>query len=158
MDDAVRTLLLAAAPAHADGPAARASAVYHGGDAAERRGVLRALGPLDLRGPHGLRDHALPLVADALRSNDPRLLAAALGPYGARHLTAHAYREAVLKCLHHGVPLRAVAGLPHRADAELARMALTHARELTSAGRPVPSDVRTLAAADPHPPPHPAGT
>jgi hypothetical protein len=158
VDDAARTLLLAAAPRCAADRAHRAAVLYDGGDAAERRGVLRALGPLDVG------DRAVPLVADALRTNDPRLVAAALGPYAARHLDAHAWRHAVLKCLHGAIPLRVVAALAERADAELARMAGTYARELTSAGRPVPADVRSLAAGRPPgaahavhvPPPHPA--
>ncbi len=57
--------------------------VYREGTAAERRAVLHAL-PHLVPGPD-----ALPLVEDALRTNDTRLVAAALGPYAARHLDAH---------------------------------------------------------------------
>ncbi|MFI9584345.1 EboA domain-containing protein [Streptomyces sp. NPDC052236] len=143
VDDAVRALLLAAVPVRAADAARWATAVYQGGDATERRGVLRALSLLDVG------DHAVPLVTDALRTNDLRLVAAALGPYAARHLEAHAWRQAVLKCLHCSIPLRAVAGLSRRADAELARMARSYGRELTSAGRPVFADVRSLAGPPP---------
>ncbi|MET9445501.1 EboA domain-containing protein, partial [Streptomyces sp. NPDC006610] len=80
--DAARVLILAAA--HADPPALRR--VYGRGTAAERRAVLHAL-PHLVPGPD-----ALPLVEDALRTNDTRLVAAAVGPYAARHLDAHGWR------------------------------------------------------------------
>lgn len=148
VDDAVRTLLLASAPTRAlaaDGPTWWAAPLYRGGDAAERRGVLRALGPLDPG------DLGLPVVADALRTHDPRLVAAALGPYAARRLAAPDWRHGVLRCLHGGIPLSAVAGLAHRADAELRRMAAAYVRERRSAGRAVSADAVWLAG-----PPGPA--
>ena len=40
---------------------------------------------------------ALPLVQDALRTNDTRLISGALGPYGAAHLDDHGYR-----CVYYG--------------------------------------------------------
>lgn len=91
---------------------------------------------------------ALPLVEDALRTNDTRLVAAALGPYGARHLDAHAWRHAVLKCLFTGVAVDLVADLARRArgDAELARMLGDHAAERTAAGRTVPEDLHRVLA------------
>ncbi|WP_448321835.1 EboA domain-containing protein, partial [Streptomyces sp. CO7] len=112
-DDA-RILLLHAAGA---GPGTLAR-LYRQGTAAERRAVLHAL-PALVPG-----DEALDLVEDALRTNDTRLVAAALGPYGARHLPAHPWRHAVLKCLFTGVPLDTVDRLADRArgDNELARM------------------------------------
>ncbi|WP_344295302.1 EboA domain-containing protein, partial [Streptomyces synnematoformans] len=131
--DAVRVLILHAARAD-EQVAAR---VYDRGDAAERRAVLRAL-------PHlGLGPGAVPLVEDALRTNDTRLVAAALGPYAAAHLGDHAWRQAVLKCLFTGVPADEIAGLAERAagDAELARMLADYARERTAAGRAVPADL-----------------
>ncbi|MFF3654768.1 EboA domain-containing protein [Streptomyces olivochromogenes] len=140
--DAARVLLLHAA--HAD-PDALAR-VYRQGTAAERRAVLHAL-PHLVPGPD-----ALPLVEDALRTNDTRLVAAALGPYAARHLDAHTWRHAVLKCLFTGVPVDVVAGLAPRAhaDAELARMLGDYARERTAADRPVPEDLhRVLALTEP---------
>ncbi|RBM23295.1 EboA domain-containing protein [Streptomyces sp. PT12] len=109
--------------------------IYQRGDAAERLAVLLALPELPL-GPE-----ALPLVEDALRANDARLIAAALGPYAARHLDQHLWRHAVLKCVFIGVPVHQVAGLADRADAELARMARDVAAERAAAGRPVPDDV-----------------
>ncbi|MFJ9734055.1 EboA domain-containing protein [Streptomyces sp. NPDC101171] len=139
--DAVRVLILHAARADA----AVLSRVYHQGTAAERRAVLHAL-PRLVPGPD-----ALPLVEDALRTNDTRLVAAALGPYGARHLEPHAWRHAVLKCLFTGVPVDLIAGLAERArgDAELVRMLADFAAERTAAGRAVPHGlhhVLTLAA------------
>ncbi|WP_405824114.1 EboA domain-containing protein [Streptomyces sp. NBC_01390] len=136
--DAVRVLILNAAQA---GPDAL-TRVYRQGTAAERRAVLHAL-PHLVAGPD-----ALHLVEDALRTNDTRLVAAAVGPYAARHLDAHNWRHAVLKCLFTGVPVDAVADLLHRAraDTELARMLDDYAAERTAAGRPVPDDLHRVLA------------
>jgi hypothetical protein len=87
IDDAARTLLLVAMGAGAEGELAE---LYRYGDAAERRGVLRALPHLDLG------DRGLGLVDDAIRTNDTRLIAAALGPYATEHLADAAYDQAVL--------------------------------------------------------------
>ncbi|MFI8320153.1 EboA domain-containing protein [Streptomyces sp. NPDC085529] len=132
--DAVRALLLI--EARADPPTL--TRLYREGSAAERRAVLHAL-PALVDGPE-----ATPLVDDALRTHDTRLIAAAVGPYAAAHLPPHAWRHAVLKCLFTGVPLSAVADLARRAagDAELARMLAAHAAERTAAGREVPHDLR----------------
>ena len=131
--DAVRVLLLRRAEA---GPATLAR-MYHQGSAAERRAVLLAL-PHLVDGPE-----ALPLIEDALRTNDTRLVAAAVGPYGAAHLDDHGWRHAVLKCLFTEVPLDAVGRLAERAegDGELARMLADYATERTAAGRAVPNDL-----------------
>ncbi|MGW5664707.1 EboA domain-containing protein [Streptomyces sp. NPDC003758] len=145
--DAARVLILHAARPDADG----LTRVYHQGTADERRAVLHAL-PHLLPGPEGL-----PLVEDALRTNDTRLLAAAVGPYAARHLSPHLWRQAVLKCLFTGVGVDSVADLPGRArgDTELARMLGDYAAERTAAGRPVPDDLyRVLALTEPAPAPH----
>ncbi|MEU4454949.1 EboA domain-containing protein [Nocardioides sp. NPDC023903] len=111
--------------------------LYRFGDADERRAVLLGLGHLeDLIG-----DRAVDLLHDALRTNDPRLVAAALGTYAAR-LDPAAWRQAVLKCLFVGVPLRLVAGLdrPDGSDDELRRMVADYAAERRAAGREVPAD------------------
>lgn len=115
----------------------RLSGLYHHGTAAERLAVLRALPEL----PPGT--DGLPLVHDALRTNDPRLVAEALGRYGARCLAPHDWRQAVLKCLFVGIPLAEVYGLARRCagDAELARMLRDFADERTAAGRTVPEDL-----------------
>ncbi|MEV0975292.1 EboA domain-containing protein [Streptomyces sp. NPDC049915] len=135
---AARALILAAARPDPDALAR----VYHQGTAEERLAVLRALAGL-VPGPD-----ALPLVEDALRTNDTRLLAAAVGPYAARHLDPHGWRHAVLKCLFTGVPVDAIADLDRRArgDAELARMLRDYAAERTAAGRAVPDDLRRVLA------------
>lgn len=136
--DAARVLLLHAAEADP----ATLTRVYEQGTAAERRAVLHAL-PHLVQGPQ-----ALPLVEDALRTNDTRLVAAAVGPYAARHLAPHDWRHAILKCLFTGVPVDAVAELDRRAraDAELARMLGDYAGERTAAGRTVPSDLHRVLA------------
>ncbi|OON81786.1 EboA domain-containing protein [Streptomyces tsukubensis] len=136
--DTARVLLLNAARAGAD----TLARVYGQGSGPERRAVLESL-------PHLLEgDEGVPLVEDALRANDTALVAAAVGPYAAEHLDAHAWRHAVLKCLFTGVTLDAVAGLPERArgDRELARMLDDFAAERTAAGRPVPDDLRRARA------------
>ncbi|MET8879635.1 EboA domain-containing protein [Streptomyces rubiginosohelvolus] len=134
--DSVRSLLLVEARASLPS----LTRLYEQGTAAERRAVLLTLHLLHLG------DTALPLVEDALRANDTRLVAAAVGPYAAEHLDAHAWRHAVLKCLFTEVPVTAVARLDDRArgDAELARMLDDFAAERTAAGRPVPEDLRTV--------------
>ncbi len=141
--DAARILLLHAA----DADAPTAARLYARGTGAERRAVLLALPYLRLDA-----SDAVPLVEDALRTNDTRLVAAAVGPYAARHLSPQSWRQAVLKCLFTGVPLTAVAEWERRArgDAELARMLTDYAHERTAAGRPVPADLdRVLALTSP---------
>ncbi|MEU7584688.1 EboA domain-containing protein [Micromonospora sp. NPDC049230] len=133
-DDAARVLLLTSLPSD---HAAYAESLYQHGDAAERRAVLRAL-PLLPIGAAGV-----PLLHDAIRTNDTRLVAAALGPY-ARHLDPAAWRQAVLKCVFSGVPLVAVADLDSRADGELAAMLAALAAERNAAGRELPADATDL--------------
>jgi hypothetical protein len=141
--EAARVLLLHAA--RADAPTL--ARVYRQGTADERRAVLEAL-PHLVDGPE-----ALPVVEDALRTNDTRLVAAAVGPYAARHLDAHNWRHAVLKCLFTGVPVDSVADLPRRAraDTELARMLGDHADERRAADRSVPRDLYRVLALTGHP-------
>lgn len=149
--DSVRALLLL--EARAGLPAV--TRVYEQGTAAERRAVLLTLHRLDLGAT------ALPLVEDALRTNDTRLVAAAVGPYGAAHLDAHGWRHAVLKCLFTEVPVESLDRLGERArgDAELARMLGDFAAERTAAGRAVPAGLRTvLGLTAPAPVPAPTST
>jgi hypothetical protein len=138
VDDAVRAVLLASLPIRGPGLSDVLTRLYRHGDAAERRAVVRALAIVQ-PGPA-----ALPLVEDALRTNDSRLITAALGEYGAQHLTDGAFRQAVLKCVFGGIPLRHVTGLPDRIDAELVRMLTDYARERSAAGRPIPADVEEI--------------
>lgn len=134
-DEAARTLLLAALPPGR--VTTEATDLYRHGDADEKRAVLKAL-PLLPIGPS-----AVPLLRDAIRTNDARLLAAALGPY-ARHLDQAAWRQAVLKCVFMGVPLDTVHELDERADGELAGMLAAFREELTAAGRTMPQDASAL--------------
>jgi hypothetical protein len=159
-DDARAALVVALADAVGTGPdcAARLVALYRQGDGAERRGVLRGLDALEGRGDLGgvntgaatepdageLVAAGLDLAADALRTNDPSLVAAAVGPFGSRHLDQHTWRHAVLKLVFQGVSLDAVSGLDARVDDELDRMARDFAAERRAAGRPVPADLDRL--------------
>jgi hypothetical protein len=146
--DADRRLILLALPGPADDVARRVISLYERGDALERLAVLRALDALDDPDrPAAIGDSALPLVRDALRTNDTRLVEAALGPYAARHLDQEAWRQAVLKVLFTGVPVVSVAGLAARADAELARMVTDYAAERLAAGRTVPTDAGVVLEA-----------
>lgn len=133
-DDAARVLLLTSLPGeHAE----YAERLYQHGDAAERRAVLRAL-PLLPIGAAGV-----PLLHDAIRTNDTRLVAAALGRYADR-LDQPAWRQAVLKCVFTGIPLSVVHRLDERADAELAVMLAGLAEERRAAGREMPADATGL--------------
>jgi hypothetical protein len=111
--------------------------LYRHGDAAERLAVLRALPLLPIGGT------AVPLLHDALRTNDPRLVAAALGPYAA-HLDAASWRHGVIKCVFMGVPLDVVEDLDRRADRELTTMLAALATERAAAGRAMPVDAAAL--------------
>jgi hypothetical protein len=139
VDDAARTLLIAELPLTGPALTKAIEELYRYGDAGEKRGVLRALSVVDP--VIELGEAGLPLVRDALRTNDTRLIAAALGSYGARHLDAAAYRQGVLKCLFTGIPLADIAGLDQRVDDELVRMMSEFAQERIAAGRFVPDDV-----------------
>ena len=122
----------------------RVQDLYWQGDSAERLAVLQALPLLDLADP----DAGLPMLQDALRTNDTRLVAAALGPYAAR-LDAATWRQGVVKCVFMGVPLARVHALEDRADTELRAMLGALADERTAAGRPMPADATALLSADP---------
>jgi hypothetical protein len=139
VDDAARTLLIADLPLTGAALTEAIEGLYRYGDAAEQRGVLRAL---SVAGPvRKLGDAFVPIIRDALRTNDTRLIAAALGPYGARHLDAATYRQGVLKCVFTGIPLAGISGLDRRVDDELVRMMSEFADERIAAGRVVPDDV-----------------
>jgi hypothetical protein len=137
VDDAGRARLLRAAAAATERGAFAGllDQLYLHGEAAERRGVLRALDLLPLA------DEGMPLVRDALRTNDVRLVAAAVGGrYAGHRLPAAEFDQAVLKCLFVGVPLAGIAALPARASPRLARMVADFVRERVAAGRDVPVD------------------
>lgn len=144
-DDAGRALLLVAL---GDRAGAELTGLYRHGDAAERRAVLRSLDVLDLRGED--RRAGLDLVADALRTNDLRLVAAALGPWAVAALDDGALAHAVLKCVFTGVPLAGISGLRERATPALATMLAAYAHERIAAGRSVPAEIWQFI--DAHPP------
>lgn len=140
LEDAVRVELVAAAAPGLGSAALEAELreLYRYGDADEKRAVLLALGLLDDPEVDGSE-----VLLDALRTNDVRLVAAAMGPHAGR-LSAHDWRHGVLKCLFVGVPLDAVDSLATRADAELGGIVRRYAAEREAAGRPVPPDAVAL--------------
>ncbi|MFF0147878.1 sugar phosphate isomerase/epimerase [Amycolatopsis sulphurea] len=117
--------------------------LYRYGDDAERRGVLRALNSMVSPGAEVVRAGRA-LVEDALRTNDIRLVAAAMGEFAARFLDDHGWRHGVLKCVFVEVPLAAVAELKSRVDGELLRMLADFAEERRAADRAVPADALEL--------------
>ena len=149
LEDAVRVWLVreAARSLDADALLAELREVYRYGDNDEKRAVLHALdgAPAELDGSD--------VLLDALRTNDTRLVGAAMGPHSDR-LDDDSWRQGVLKCLFTGVPVTAVTGLADRADHELAEMVQRYRREREAAGRDVPPDVQVVldacAAASPH--------
>ncbi|HSI79363.1 MAG TPA: EboA domain-containing protein [Solirubrobacterales bacterium] len=141
IDDAARTLMLAAL---GDRVTDELDELYRFGDGAERRGLLRALPYLPLG------DRALDLTDDAIRTNDTRLLAAALGPYATAHLDDAGYAQAVLKCVFSGVPIAPLDGIPERVTPDGSRMLAAFVHERIAAGRDVPAEVWIVI--DRHPP------
>jgi hypothetical protein len=83
-------------------------------------------------------------VLDALRTNDIRLVAAAMGNYAATHLDQHSWRHGILKCVFVGVPLDAAAHWSKRLDPELRRMVNDYVAERRAAGQAVPADAYRL--------------
>jgi len=141
VDDAARVLLLTALPEEAS---TEVASLYRYGDAAEKRAVLRALPLLPV--PAAV---VTPILLDALRTNDTRLVAAALGstldrPAAARHLTAAAWRQGVLKAVFMQLPLADVADLDERADGEFATMLAGLVQERAAAGRAMTADATDL--------------
>lgn len=135
VDDAGRVLLLLAAGEDA---CDEIHDLYRFGDAAERRAILRALPFLP-----GC-DRIAAFVEDALRTNDPRLIAAAVSRYALDQLDDDAFNQAILKCVFVGVPLPDVT---EQATPELARMLAGYVHERVAAGRDVPADVWPLIEA-----------
>ena len=88
-----------------------------------------------------LGDRGLSLVDDAIRTNDTRLIAAALGPYATEHLSDASYDQAVLKCVFVGVPITGLDGIPERVTPDGARMLGAFVHERVAAGRDVPAEV-----------------
>ena len=146
LDDRAREELVAAllAALPPEDAARELGDLYRYGDDAERRGVLRGLSAAD-PDAEPIVNAGLDLVADALRTNDPRLVAAALGPFGARHLDQHAWRHGVLKVLFMGIPLEAIADVDRRRDDELTRMAAGLVAERRAASRDISDDMSRLA-------------
>jgi len=136
LEDAVRVELVATAASQLDPDEllGELEQVYRYGDGDEKRAVLLALSGID-----DPRVDGSALLLDALRTNDVRLVAAAMGPHASR-LSPHDWRHGVLKCLFVGVPLLGVTDLAVRADAELAAMVRRYIDEREAAGRPVPDD------------------
>lgn len=138
----VRVELLEAVPGGVDDVVRVATTLYHRGDSAEKEAVLAALPvldrPTDARPAVGAA--LLPLVRDAMRTNDTRLVRAALGPYAGAHLDDAAWRQGVVKAVFMGIPLDAVPDLERRTDDELRRMVRDYVAERRAAGREVPAD------------------
>lgn len=145
--DEARAALISALASADPGGAQRAAILYRQGDGDERRGVLAGLNAMAASGAELGEEWdraGLELVHDALRTNDPRLVAGAMGAFGQTRLDDHAWRHGVLKLVFMGVPLSAVSGLEQRRDAELAAMAARFAVERSTAGRAVPADLDLL--------------
>lgn len=151
VDDGARALLIASLPA-ADRPV-ELPELYRHGDTREKRGALRSLDllaaePGGLDGP--MRPVARDLVDDAMRTNDTRLVAAALGTAGVAVLDDEALAQAVLKCVFVGVDIDRIPGLHDRITPELSRMMADFVHERIAAGRDVPAQVWPVI--DAHPP------
>lgn len=124
--EAARVRLLRSIPL----PAQTVVELYRYGDNDEKRAVLSACPTREL-------------LEDALRTNDPRLVMAALGPHS-RLLPDAVWRHGVLKSVFMGLSLAGVHGLHERADTELGRMLDGLRAERAAAGRPMPADAMAL--------------
>ncbi|GAB7051019.1 EboA domain-containing protein [Catenuloplanes indicus] len=137
-DAAARAVLLATLLG-TPGGTGEVAELYRYGDSREKLAILHACSIL----PDAPDEPVLPLLRDALRTNDTRLVAAALGPVADR-LDDDTWRQGVLKCVFMGVPLTAVHALRDRADDALADMLAALAEERAAAGRDFPPDADAL--------------
>ncbi len=112
--------------------------LYRFGDANERIAILLALPELDSGGV------GMVIVRDALRTNDVRLVMAALNQYSYEQLGASEMDHAVMKCVFMDVPLESVPGLVDQARQSTATMLRDFALERTVAGRDVQPAVWTI--------------
>jgi hypothetical protein len=148
----VRVELLEAVPGDVDDVVRVVTTLYRRGDSGEKLAVLAALPSLDRATDTrpAVGDALLPLVRDALRANETRLVSAALGPYAAAHLDQASWRQGVMKAIFMGLPLDDVADLGARTDDELRRMVRDYVAERRAAGRDVPQDAWLVLPSD-HP-------
>ncbi|MFC7487138.1 EboA domain-containing protein [Knoellia sp. CPCC 206453] len=148
--EAVRVGLLEAVGGELEDIVRIATLLYRRGDSAEKQAVLAALPGLDRA--TGTRpavgDALLPIVRDALRTNDTRLVERALGAYAATHLDDPAWRQGVVKSIFMGISLDTVPDLEQRTDDELRRMVRDFIDERRAAGRDVPADARRIVHTD----------
>jgi sugar phosphate isomerase/epimerase len=153
VDEAARVLLLTTLSLDRSALGDTLAGLYEDGGPAERRAVLLALPLLDgvdrEATGRALADAALPLVREALRSKDSALIEAAMGPYAAAHLPDTEYRQAVLTCVAHDVPLSRIPCHDGLMDPELAIMLADFAHKRLSAGLEVPTDIRSVLAGFP---------
>lgn len=127
--------------------------LYDRGSTDERCAVIGALATMtaqaaqrgeDLTEP--IRALTVRLLQDALRTNDPLLVATAMTGAATRHLDQHSWRHGVLKLIFMGRPVGGVHGLADRRDEELGVMARRFAAERRAADRSVPDDLSLLGA------------
>jgi hypothetical protein len=116
--------------------------LYRYGDALERRAALRALDVLVPVDPEVTRA----LVDDALRSNDPRLVAAALGSAGVASLDENAFGQAVLKVAFLDLDVRRIPGVRNRMTPAIVHRLMGLVLERVAAGRAVPAGVWDITA------------
>ncbi len=141
--DALRLAMLRAVPA----PWSRLEDLYRYGDGPERRAVLRALDGL----AHPDTNVVRMLIADALRSNDARLVAAALTPSGLDNLDDAALGQAVLKVAFMDLDVSRIPGISERMTSAVARQLMSLVLERVAAGRTVPLGIWMICSGHPDP-------
>jgi len=117
-----------------------ALALFEGGELGEQESLLRTLSFLPEPALY------VPVAELGVRTNAQRLFAAIAceNPYPARHFSAPAFNQMVLKAVFVEVSVRRIEGLDGRRTPELARMAEAYASERRAAGRPVPDDIARI--------------
>ena len=143
IEDAVRVELVGSAATRLDPDALldELAQLYRYGDADEKRAVLLALGGID--DPHV---DGSALLLDALRTNDVRLVAAAMGPHAEPAVAARLAPRRAQVPLRRRPACAGVADLAARADAELAAMVRRYIDEREAAGRPGAATTRPSCA------------
>lgn len=109
--------------------------LYRFGDTNERVAILHALPALDAD---------IDLARDALRTNDVRLVKAALNDYTYQRLSSSEIDHAIMKCVFMDIPLGSVPGLIDQATESTSRMLADFVDERTVAGRSIENDVFTI--------------